>query len=159
MFSRINDPVSGITPPGPRILQDVDKIIESLRRIVAAKGCVMHRLMLRAGHRWGAAAHGEADNRVRKRGGHRTKKLTMDYYDLNEDAMEVERSFINNLVNTNTRINAGTSNNAATTEVPATTSTSTDTQIVSNIPTDEVLCDYDDNISTGSDMSIEEALA
>ena len=83
----------------------------------------------------------------------------MDYYDLHEDAMEVERSFINNLVNTNTRINAGTSNNAATTEVPATTSTSTDTQVVSNIPADEVLCDYNDNISMGSALSIEEALA
>lgn len=119
----------------------------------------MHGLMPRVGHRWNASAHGAADNRVRKWGGRRTKKLTMDHYELHEDAMEVERSFINNIVNTNTRINAGTSNSAATTEVPATTSTSTDTQIVSNIPTDEVLCDYDDNISTGSDMSIEEALA
>ena len=58
----------GVTPPGPRILQDVDKIIESLRRIVAAKGCVVHGLMPREGHRWGAAAHGAADNRVLKWG-------------------------------------------------------------------------------------------
>ena len=76
----------------------------------------------------------------------------MDHYDLHVDAMEVKRSFINNIVNTNTRINAGTRNTAATTEVPATTLTSTDTQVVSNIPADEVLCDYNDNITTGSNM-------
>ena len=74
--------------------------------------------------------------------------------------MEVERSFINKLINKNPRIDASTSNTTSTTEVPAKTLASNETQAVSNIPTDEVLCEYDDHVSTGSgDISVDEALA
>ena len=84
----------------------------------------------------------------------------MAFYDLHKDSIEVERSFINKIVNTNTRIDAITSNTTSTTEVPAATLTSNETQAESNIPMDEVLCEYNDDVSTGSaDISVEEALA
>ena len=80
-------------PSSRRILEDVNKIVGSLRKIVAAEGCVVHGVN-RSGHRWGASQFGAPVDRIRTHGGKRTKSLGMKKFPLHEDALSVETSMV-----------------------------------------------------------------
>ena len=99
VFERIGHPDTGVVPSSRRICEDVRKIVGALKAIVAAKGCVVHGWMKRPGHRGEAAAEGAPENRVKKHGGARVKKQSITFFDLHEDAAEVEREFINKRIN------------------------------------------------------------
>ena len=68
-FLRIWDPTSGVAPSSRRILEDVRKVLFSLRKIVDAKGHIVPGLVNRNGHR-----------RPRSQGGYKLsgKKDTLD---------------------------------------------------------------------------------
>ena len=99
VFERIGHPVTGMVPSSRRIMEDVRKIVAALKAIVAAKGCVVHGWMKRPGHRGAAAAEGAPEDRVKKHGGARVKKQSITFFDLHQDATEVEREFINKRIN------------------------------------------------------------
>ena len=81
------------------MMEDVRKILAALKAIVAADGCVVHGWMKRPGHRGTAAAEGAPEDRVKKHGGARVKKQSITFFDLHQDATEVEREFINKRIN------------------------------------------------------------
>ena len=83
-----------MVPSSKRIVEDVLRIVKSLKAIVAAKGCVVHSVA-RSGHRWGASQHGAPRNRANGHGGKRVKNAVMKKFPLHEDALSVEESMIN----------------------------------------------------------------
>ena len=78
-------------------MEDVRKIVAALKAIVAADGCEVHGRMKRPGHRGAAAAEDAPEDRVKKHGGARVKKQSINFFDLYEDATEFEMEFINKL--------------------------------------------------------------
>ena len=83
-----------MVPSSKRIVEDVLRIVKSLKEIVAARGCVVHSVA-RNGHRWGASQLGAP--RIRSNGhvGAQVKNSVMKKFPLHEDALSVEEEIIN----------------------------------------------------------------
>ena len=69
IFKRIGDPVTGVVPSSRHIMEDIWKIIIALKKIVAARGCVVHGLMKHPGHWGNVAVEGAPENQVKNHDG------------------------------------------------------------------------------------------
>jgi len=77
-YLRVNDPVEGVAPTSERIIQDIDRVFDSMVLIRAKKGCVIDDASVRNGHRQEAAMVGREGGD--RRGGARVRKLDKHDY-------------------------------------------------------------------------------
>ena len=67
-YLRVNDPFQGVAPTSERIIQDIDRVFDSMVLICAKKGCVIDDGSTQNGHRQEAAMVGR-DKGGERRGG------------------------------------------------------------------------------------------
>ena len=88
-YDRIWNPVTGVGPPSRRIIQDIEKVVDAMKRIHAQKGAFVPNLAQRPGVR-----HIVSELRSENLGGPRTKNMNItmlisDRQDMHADLKEV----------------------------------------------------------------------